>query len=113
MKSPERIDREEDRRVNAMRREARIRPHLSFGERPHTKRALRSGLMFFPGNKVLGYSSPHALGDAVRANIEREEARRAMQGTCRVLVKHGEWQVPVEERPPGWERWNVKSPETL
>lgn len=41
----------------------------------------------------------------------RLELEYQSQG-CRELVKNGIWQVPVWERPKGWEKFGAREPET-
>lgn len=69
-RTPEGIDKAEDKRVEQLRSAARQRPSLHIS---NAKR--RSSRAYVPPMRILGYSNSAALGDAIRKKIlDREFA---------------------------------------
>lgn len=101
------IDRDEDARVETMRKKARSRPHLT-----HSSQTKRNKKGSFRLTARLGYTSAAVLGDVISRRIQARAAFEEHQSKNfqRTLVKDGYWQVPVEERPVGWEKLGVKEP---
>lgn len=88
---PSKIDKQEDERVKAMRKAARSRPHLTFaGE--NCKRVKFVTL----NRKIMGYSSPAALGDAVRRELLRQEWRESQREVG--MVQHVKDGKPLTEK---------------
>ena len=92
--NPERMSREEHRRVLELAKKARRRPHLKpedlVSDNPWKAKAQnRSARNILVPSRLLGYSSAIALGDAVRQQIVRREEFAAMQGGTIQHVKNG------------------------
>lgn len=85
--SPERIDKEEDARVKAMREAARKRPHLSFSS-DKSKRARDRRTFTFRDFNIRPLS-PAALGDMIRRKIIAQEKAIALQDAGICHVKNG------------------------
>lgn len=80
MSSPEQIDKDEDKRVERLRRTAQNRPSLS------VSKSRRYSRVFTAPRRILGYSTPAALGDAIRRAIANKEY--AMSHRTDGLVEH-------------------------
>ena len=71
MSGPERIDKTEHKRAEQLSKSARQRPSLHFSESERHSQA------YTLPRRIMGYSTPAALGDALRREILKREYAKA------------------------------------
>ena len=94
--SIERIDQEENARINRLLKRAREN-HAVISQGSESHAATRSArnrlnhnkVLNLEGNHILNYYTPQAMGDAIMRTLRRREEFKAMQGEPVVHVKNG------------------------